>query len=165
MSTITPIPQKNFLKASEVARIFNVDHSTVFLWAKKGKLKAKRTPGRNLRFNREDIERLLETRKKKRYKNKRKEERYSIQFTVILKTVHMGTSRYNTATVTDMSQHGVGMVVEDNNGLLKELGKGDVTGITIMNFENPLFKKRTGGSIRHFETAGAGKIAMGVALT
>ena len=164
MSTITPIPQKNFLKTSEVARIFNVNHSTVFLWAKKGKLKAKRTPGRNLRFYREDIERLLETRKKKRYKNKRKEERYSIQFTLILKTVQMGTSHYNTATVTDMSQHGVGMVVEDNNGLLKDLNKGDVSEVTIMNFENPLFRKKTTGDIRHYRAEGIGKILMGVAL-
>ncbi len=47
------------LKASDLAKICQVDPKTVHNWVDRGKLKAFRTPGRHLRFNRSDVATFL----------------------------------------------------------------------------------------------------------
>lgn len=165
MAATISIPQKNFLKTSEVAKLFNVNHSTVFFWVKKGKLKPVKTPGGNFRFGRQQIERLLEQRERKSTKDDRKETRFEGEFIVVIKTEQENAPLYNKAIITDMSRKGLGLIIEDNNGLMKELNNGEITEVTIMNYENPLFNKKTTGWVRHFEQVGEGKIALGVALT
>ncbi len=164
MTATISIPKKNFLKTSEVAKLFNVNHSTVFFWVKKGKLKPVKTPGGNFRFDRQQIERLLEQKERKSGADDRKETRFEGEYVVVIKTEQEKVPHYNTAVITDMSRKGLGLIIEDNNGLMKELDKGGIAEVTIMNYKNPLFNKQTTGWVRHFEQAGEGKIALGVAL-
>jgi excisionase family DNA binding protein len=49
------------LTSAEVAERFGVDRRTVVLWAKRGRLRALRTPGGQHRFRAEEVEKLLET--------------------------------------------------------------------------------------------------------
>ena len=48
------------LTSAEVAERFGVDRRTVVLWAKRGQLKATRTPGGQHRFRAGEVRRLLE---------------------------------------------------------------------------------------------------------
>jgi excisionase family DNA binding protein len=75
--------QKPFLKSSEVARIFNVDHSTVFLWVKKRRLHPIRTPGGNFRFAKAEVERLF-----REVRGKENERRKSPRFQVLRSEEH-----------------------------------------------------------------------------
>ena len=164
MTAQTSTTEKRYLKASEVARIFQVNHSTVFLWVKKGKLRPKRSFGGQFRFSRRDIEKLLKTTDMREHAEQRKEERYQLDFIVVLKTILAERPHFNTATVTDISRHGIGLSLDDDRGLLKELDKGVEPEVTIMNYANPLFKSKTIGNIRHYRAQGDGKAAIGVAL-
>ncbi len=162
MAAKISIPQKNFLKTSEVAKLFNVNHSTVFFWVKRGKLKPVKTPGGNFRFNRDQIERLMELQGRKAGTDDRKETRFEGEYDVVIKTEQKNAPQYNTGIITDMSRKGLGLIVEDYNGLMKDLEQGEITQVTIMNFKNPLFNKKTTVRVKHFEQAGEGKIALGV---
>jgi excisionase family DNA binding protein len=74
-------PQKAYLKSSEIAKIFNVDHSTVFLWVKKRKLHPIRTPGGNFRFTRAEVEKLFRETTAK-FAERRKSQRFEVHFPV-----------------------------------------------------------------------------------
>lgn len=50
---------RRYLKASEVARLFQVDHKTIHNWVDKGKLPAFHTPGNHLRFVPETVRALM----------------------------------------------------------------------------------------------------------
>jgi len=54
---MAPLPE--LLTVTEVAEVLRVHPATVRRWAREGVLTATDTPGRSLRFRREDIERLL----------------------------------------------------------------------------------------------------------
>jgi excisionase family DNA binding protein len=47
---------KALMTAPEVARLLGVDLKTIHNWTKQGEFKHFRTPGRHLRFRRQDIE-------------------------------------------------------------------------------------------------------------
>jgi excisionase family DNA binding protein len=50
------------MRVSEVAKLFDVDPTTVRRWSQSGKLKPRRTPGgRQMRFLRSEVYALLET--------------------------------------------------------------------------------------------------------
>lgn len=164
MVTETTTTDKSYLKTSEVARVFRVNHSTVFLWVKKRKLRPKKSSGGQFRFSRNDIEKLLKKANVRKYAEKRKEDRFQADFLVILKTVDVHRSYFSTAMVTDISRHGIGLVIENSNGMLQDLDNGDISEVTIFNYDNPLFKRKTCGSIQHFREQKNGEIALGVAL-
>lgn len=50
---------EDFLKPSDVAKIFKVDPKTVTRWGQQGKLPCVRTPGGHHRYRRSDIEKFL----------------------------------------------------------------------------------------------------------
>jgi excisionase family DNA binding protein len=52
-------PPDDLLTSAEVAERFGVDRRTVVLWAKRGRLRALRTPGGQHRFRAAEIEDLL----------------------------------------------------------------------------------------------------------
>jgi excisionase family DNA binding protein len=54
------IDPDELLTSAEVAEQFGVDRRTVALWAKRGRLKATRTPGGQHRFPAGEIRRLLD---------------------------------------------------------------------------------------------------------
>lgn len=60
MSGSTSIPNKVLLRADEVADVFGVCVVTVYRWKWSGKLPAVKSPGRALRFRRDDIVKLFE---------------------------------------------------------------------------------------------------------
>jgi excisionase family DNA binding protein len=51
--------QPDLLTSTQVAAVFNVSIKTVSRWAKLGLLPAIRTPGRQLRFRRRDVDEFL----------------------------------------------------------------------------------------------------------
>jgi excisionase family DNA binding protein len=53
-----PRPRK-LLTSADVARAFRVDYKTVGRWVKAGRLTAVRTPGNQLRFDPDVIDKLL----------------------------------------------------------------------------------------------------------
>ncbi len=156
--------KKTYLKSSEVARLFNVNHSTVFLWVKKGKLKAKKTLGGQFRFLKSDIEQFLQEKSDKNYEEKRSEKRYKAQFFVVLKLNCQRKTYYNPATVTDISSHGIGLNMESDRGLVQELHNGEISNVTIMSYNNTLFKSKTRGTIKHIHFNNEHSISLGVAL-
>jgi hypothetical protein len=62
VSANPPVHQpKPLMKVPEVADLFDVEHETVRVWARTGKLRSRKNPGgRVLVFRRADVEALLE---------------------------------------------------------------------------------------------------------
>lgn len=57
----TPKPEyRELLKKSEVAAMFRVNATTVTRWAKAGRLASVRTPGGHRRFDKAQVEQLLQ---------------------------------------------------------------------------------------------------------
>ncbi|MBD3344427.1 MAG: MerR family transcriptional regulator [Chitinivibrionales bacterium] len=160
------IPQRPFLKASEVARIFNVNHSTVFLWVRKGILRPNKTLGGNFRFSRDHIVKLWEKKGEgSQIRNKRKEKVHHDGFVVSLKMNDNTKVTYYSAIITDMSPQGLDLIIENKNGLKDQLAQDKVKEVAILNYQNPLFKEKLTGTIKHYDVFDDGRITMGVSLS
>jgi excisionase family DNA binding protein len=162
------IPQKPYLKSSEVAEIFDVNSSTVSLWVKKGRIKPHKTLGGNFRFLRTDVERLLSRQKQfdKREigPERRIETRFVFTCPVLVKIGDKALSFTYNAFVRDLSGHGLNLIVFDNNGLLGKLASGEVSQLAVLNLPDTLFKDVVVGHIMHFEQLDERQVVLGVSL-
>ncbi|MBD3320623.1 MAG: MerR family transcriptional regulator [Chitinivibrionales bacterium] len=157
------IPEKPFLKASEVARIFNVNHSTVFLWVKKGIIRPHKTLGGNFRFAREHIVRLWGKKgQSKNPKARPKGGRNKKEMYVSIKLDDDTDITYHSAKITDLSSHGVALVIDDSNGLTDRFSNNEVKEVTVMNYLNPLFKEKLSGTVNHYQVTEDGNVAVGI---
>ena len=59
MHTLSPPPQKAFVKASTIAKLYNVTPSAVFRWAKAGKIPKVSFEG-TIRFDLEAVRAVIE---------------------------------------------------------------------------------------------------------
>ena len=55
----------DYLTLNEVAERLRVGRSTLYRWVREGRLKPHRLPGGRMRFEEEDVERLLQVEKQK----------------------------------------------------------------------------------------------------
>lgn len=163
MITLSDFHQKSYLKSAEVARLFNVDHSTVFLWVKKGKLRPLRTPGRNFRFSHEEVRKILDERSNKKT-NQRNTPRFKVEYPVIIKTSLQSEHSYD-ALITGISSHGLSLSVSDNGTFLRQLEKNEVTSLLVFNKQHTLLKDTIEGTICHFNKIDNEKISIGLETT
>jgi len=153
--------QKPFLKSSEVARIFNVDHSTVFLWVKKRKLHPIRTPGGNFRFARAEVERLFrEVRNKD--SERRRSPRFQVLFPVKVQFKKDGAVCSYDAFIQDISDKGLGLLVKEGSQILDELISGNLKEISVQNDGVGVLKGIIRGEVRYVHPAGEKQTTVGV---
>lgn len=166
METTVQIPEKPYLKSSEVARLFGVNHSTVFLWVKKGRLKPKRTLGGNFRFSRDQVVSLWEQHANGRSRGEnRTRPRFTIMCPVTVSGLVGGEPFSCSAVVTDISSHGVGLRVEDTRGMLSLFRQGRVETVDIRNKDHAVIRETVRGTVRHFELVDEGEINLGISLS
>jgi excisionase family DNA binding protein len=54
------LPEKQYFRPREVAKIFDVSLSTIYLWIDTGRLEAERIAGTTIRITKESLEKLRE---------------------------------------------------------------------------------------------------------
>jgi excisionase family DNA binding protein len=148
------IYKKPFLKTSEVAQIFSVNPSTVFLWVKKGKLRPKKTLGGNFRFSQDQVLRLWEQQQTDSsfLEDKRKEPRYTVDFPVSISMDEKSDEENAyTGTVKDVSNHGLALVVDKDSDLTQKIKDGSIQELRIINEENVAFRQKITGKITHLK--------------
>jgi excisionase family DNA binding protein len=162
------LPQKAYLKSTEVAEIFDVNPSTISLWVKKGKLRPHKTLGGNFRFRRSDIEKIISEKDtsldQPAVTERRKEPRYTVSYPVIVKTGVGAISFTYNAIIRDISGHGMNLLVLDSNDLLGRLTRGEAAKLTVLNLPEGLFKEEVVGQVRHFEQSEERQVILGVSI-
>lgn len=160
MNPITSNPSRPFIKTAELARMLGVDRSTIFQWVQKGKLKPEKTPGRNFRFRREEVEKLFGNGSDKQFEEKRKEPRFEINCQGLVKA---GDDVYF-ATIKDFSMSGMGLVVRSLNGFSESLKQGSIKTLSVSPQKNHVFKDWIMGEVRHWRQLDDGHAVVGLAL-
>lgn len=155
---------KPFLKSSEVAKIFNVDHSTVFLWVKRKKLHPIRTPGGNFRFTRGEVDRLFrETRANE--KERRRSPRFTVFFPV---TVQIGKETNVCCLeghIQDISDKGIGLVVHNNKLPMDDWTSGKINEVLIKNVDVGVFRDSVQCAVRHSYVVNDSDVAVGLLVS
>jgi excisionase family DNA binding protein len=157
------LPEKPYLKTAEVARAFNVDQSTVFLWTKKNKLRPIRTPGGTFRFAREDVRRLLET-DRPSPDNRRKEARFMVSWPVMLHMVTDGLLSSYEAEVHDVSASGMGLIIHHHKTPRKNISINALDTISIVNSAVAPLKPEISAQVRFCSRINETDIAVGVQI-
>ncbi len=158
------VQDKPFLKASEVARLFGVSHSTVFRWVKAGRLRAKRTLGGNFRFDRREIQRLWEQQTGRQGDEHRRESRFRVNMSTTVNVRWNGRSFLYNARITNVSDRGIGLVVYDDNRWFHNLLSQQIRTLELMNDGATVLKETFTGAVRHFTRLDALKTEVGVEL-
>jgi excisionase family DNA binding protein len=153
--------KKPYLKSSEIAKIFNVDHSTIFLWVKKRKLYPIRTPGGNFRFARAEVERLFREIRSKE-SERRKSPRFQVYFPVTLQIPRGESVVSLDAYVKDISDHGLGILVRQSE---EALLNGSVSEVTVLNRTVGVFRDIVKCAVRHAKLVGENQIAIGLLIS
>lgn len=165
MDASGPVPDRPYLKSSEVAALFGVNHSTVFLWVRKGRLRPKRTLGGNFRFARDQVVALWEQHHGTAHQ---RESRGTPRFTVLCPvrlTLHTGEGDHDAnAVVTDICASGVGLRITDNAASLPAVTGADNVVVDIRNTAHAVIRESVRGTLRHFAVLDNGDITMGIAL-
>ncbi|OGJ89438.1 MAG: hypothetical protein A2268_12265 [Candidatus Raymondbacteria bacterium RifOxyA12_full_50_37] len=157
--------RKPYLKASEVAKLFDVNHSTVFSWVKKGILRPVKSLGRNFRFRREDIEYLLRSKDSGMSRvetDKRTEPRFAVNYDVFVRLDPDDDSTACPASIRDISSKGLGLVLHDAGRFVEKLASGAIGRISVFNKATGLFKNMVLGNVRHFHVLEDDQVALGV---
>jgi excisionase family DNA binding protein len=148
------IYKKPFLKTSEVAQIFSVNPSTVFLWVKKGKLRPKKTLGGNFRFSQDQVMRLWEQQQTDSsfLDDKRREARYTVNFpvSITLEGKEVDENSY-IGVVRDVSNHGLAVALEKGTDIAQKIKDGTIQELQIINDENVAFRQKITGKISHLK--------------
>ncbi|MBD3393362.1 MAG: helix-turn-helix domain-containing protein [Chitinivibrionales bacterium] len=162
------LPAKPYLRSAEVAELFDVNPSTISLWVKKGRLRPHRTLGGNFRFRRSDIEKLLakkgELDQERPVEERRREPRFSFNMPVLVKLGEGAYSLTYNAVIKDISGHGLGLEMLDNNGHATQLMSESSHELTVLNLPDGLFKEVVAGRVRHVEEIGKRRIQVGVSV-
>lgn len=163
MNKLTDFYQKSYLKSAEVAQLFNVNHSTVFLWVKKGKLRPLRTPGRNYRFSHDEVRKILDERISRKSINKRNTPRFKVEYPVAVTTSLQSDQSFD-ASITGISSHGFSLSVSDDGTMLRQLERGEVTTVHIFNRQHLFLRDVIEGSVCHFKKVDDMTIAVGLRI-
>jgi hypothetical protein len=160
--------KKPYLRSADLAKLFDVNPSTISLWAKKGIIRPQRTLGGNFRFRRSDVEKLIAERKKKGVPiamlERRSEPRYAFSCPVQV-TAPVGSFALSfNAVVRDISNYGMGLEISDSSELSEKLSSGTISELTIQNLPARLFKEAVVGEVRHFQKTRDNRIAIGISL-
>ena len=145
--------KKPFLKTSEVAQLFSVNPSTVFLWVKKGKLRPKKTLGGNFRFSHDQVQRLWEQQQSDStfVEEKRKEPRFSIDFPVSITIQDGQAETTDSGVLRDISGHGVGLIMDKKSDVSQKIINKEVAEVEVVNKDSAAFKDKVKGKITHLK--------------
>lgn len=152
---------KAYLKSSEVARIFNVDPSTVFLWVKKRKLKPIKTLGGNFRFAVAEVERLFKEMTGNK-SEKRKSPRFQVEFPVQLTLQENGGTVRCRGMLKDLSAEGMGLSVRLGEQLSNTVLTGNAKTLRVTFIDNKLLKDNLSVEVRHAEVIDDAHVSIGV---
>lgn len=152
---------KAYLKSAEVAKIFNVDPSTVFLWVKKKKLKPIKTLGGNFRFAVSEVERLFKEMTGSK-DEKRRAPRFHVNFPVQLSTDNNGSSLRCRGVLRDLSAEGLGLMLQSGGELVTAILTGNAKTVQIHFTDNRLMKENLTAEVRHAEVLDDSNLAVGL---
>ncbi|MBL8027286.1 MAG: helix-turn-helix domain-containing protein [Fibrobacteres bacterium] len=151
---------KSYLKSSEIAKLFNVDHSTVFLWVKKKQLKPIKTPGGNFRFAKSEVEKLFRETKAQTGQERRKHPRFAVAFNVAL------TSDFNgdkvSALLRDISAEGISVAIKRESPLAGNIVSGKCTELSVRDCDSVVLKNGFTAEIRHVSDSNDGNVCVGL---
>jgi len=156
-------PVKPFLTATEVSRLFCVDRSTVNLWVRKGKLHPLKTLGGNFRFRRETIMELLNRASGSEEEIKKKDPRFPVSYPIRITALENRHWQYNGSAV-DISANGIGLMIDDHNGLWKKLSTGIMQAVKVDALDESGNGLSVTGTIKGFHAEGTRRIRLGVEL-
>ncbi len=156
--------QRPFLKSSEVAKLFNVDHSTIFLWVKKRKLHPIRTPGGNFRFTRGEVDRLFREVQGKE-SEKRVGHRYSVFFPIVLELNNGLSSVSFEAIIQDISLKGLGLIIQDKNQTLSKIGIETPREAYVKTNGIGILKETVKGEIRYMHKINERQVSAGILIS
>jgi excisionase family DNA binding protein len=158
--------KKLFLKTSDVAEIFGVNPSTVFLWVKKKRLRPHKTLGGNFRFLKSDVEKLISEKRNKSNlfggSERRLENRFGFNTQISVKIGK--TSNVFNGQIKDISTCGMNLILEDDRNGFNCFTEESVSEITIIRLPSKLFKETVLARVRHFERISDNRISLGVSL-
>jgi len=154
---------KSYLKSSEIAKLFNVDHSTVFLWVKKKHLRPIKTPGGNYRFAKSDVERLFHATRVQDVSEKRKYPRFAVSFPVEV-SEGSALSEKVPASLSDVSLGGLGLTINKDASLYDNIRSGSTKVLRVYDVDSGIFKPEMEAEIRHVRDIDEEKAFVGLLL-
>jgi excisionase family DNA binding protein len=161
MSLSAKIPDKAFLKTSEVAEILGANPSTVFSWVKKGMLRPVRTPGGTFRFARTDVEKLIGE-----YKDiqddRRKEPRFKVNYPASIVVSQGDLANTFDVTIRDLSVSGMGLVAKTTGDMSSVLSikKGET--VLVVNPPKSTLRETIPADVRFVRKMNDLEIAIGL---
>jgi excisionase family DNA binding protein len=140
--------QRDYLKSSDVAKLLNVNHSTVILWVKKKKLKPIKTPGGNFRFAKSEVERLLRSFRENSDIEKRKHPRFAVHFPVLIS--NQNATEKAEAVICDISNGGAGIEIAKSTECYRSIANNRTTPIKVFDLGSGFITQEIEAEVRHY---------------
>jgi excisionase family DNA binding protein len=157
------LPDKAFLKTSEVATLLGVNPSSVFSWVKKGVLRPVRTPGGTFRFARSDIQKFIGEYQQVPV-DRRRDPRFRVHYPAKIRIEKDGNIYTFEATLRDISATGMGLVVRSTGDLSNLVSAIHQKGVVIENMPASPLRDVVPVEIRYMRKLNPSEAALGLLL-